>query len=246
MNTYDHRLSKYYDLIYSSKAYKKEADFILKHCPNRNSLIDIGCGTCNHSLILSEHFNTILGLDESLPMLMRAKQKTDHLPNVALTNEKIETVKGRFSCAISMFNVINHIHTIEQLSLFFETANTALIADGVFIFDCWNGVSCIIDPPKLHEKREIHIDNMHIICDYYSNTDIFNSTCEMKNEISIKKGDTVVENIQYELKHTLWTPKIITNLLLDNGFESPDIYAYFTKEKAVASTSRITFVVKKK
>mgnify|MGYP001594940493 CR=1 FL=1 len=50
------KLAEYYDLFYQSKDYKKESEFIInllrKH--NVKRILDVGCGTGNHIVILKK------------------------------------------------------------------------------------------------------------------------------------------------------------------------------------------------
>ena len=54
--TYYEKYSKYYDTIHIDKDYEIESNLINKYSTNKNSLLDVGCGTANHSIILSEYF----------------------------------------------------------------------------------------------------------------------------------------------------------------------------------------------
>ena len=49
---YSEKLSTYYDNLYSQKDYKSECDLIVKYSKIKDTLLDIGCGTMTHSIIL--------------------------------------------------------------------------------------------------------------------------------------------------------------------------------------------------
>ena len=52
-----------------------------------------------------------------------------------------------------------------------------------------------------------------------------NSTVKMINNVDIlnNKG-YIIDNIEYELVHIFWTPKILKDLLKMNGFEVSGVY----------------------
>src|SRR5512136_1906001 len=65
--------SRYYNLLYKDKDYKGEADYvhrlIEKHRPGAKSILDLGCGTGRHDLLLAEKGYAVTGVDMSEDML---------------------------------------------------------------------------------------------------------------------------------------------------------------------------------
>ena len=62
--------AKYFDKIYHDKNYESECKFIikiLKHFQNSKSktILDLGCGTGNHGLILARKNFGVVGIDKS-------------------------------------------------------------------------------------------------------------------------------------------------------------------------------------
>ena len=77
-NVFQSFYSKYYDLIYETKDYKKECDRVenlIEHNPKIKKILDIGCGTCNHSIEFSKRGYHVVALDQSNEMLKIAKKK---------------------------------------------------------------------------------------------------------------------------------------------------------------------------
>jgi len=60
---YTEKFASYYDTLHSSKNYKEECDLILKNSINFSKLLDIGCGTFTHGIILSKKYEKVLGVD---------------------------------------------------------------------------------------------------------------------------------------------------------------------------------------
>jgi ubiquinone/menaquinone biosynthesis C-methylase UbiE len=98
--TYFDKYSKYYDTIHIDKDYEIESNLIYRHSENKDSLLDIGCGTANHSIYLSEYFRKVVGVDLSEPMLNEAQKKINqnNITNIELHNGSVSDVEGRFLC----------------------------------------------------------------------------------------------------------------------------------------------------
>src|SRR3569623_1455803 len=78
--------AKYYDLIYSSKDYKTEAETVLKviarHKPSPgHDLLDVGCGTGRHLQHFTAHYRCE-GVDNNAGVLSLARKA---LPRVRFT-----------------------------------------------------------------------------------------------------------------------------------------------------------------
>ena len=79
------KLGEYYDLIYSEfPDYKAECDFIEKTAkkfseekPRR--ILDLGCGTGSHALILAKRGYQVTGIDQSDSVIRRAKERAKEL-----------------------------------------------------------------------------------------------------------------------------------------------------------------------
>ena len=78
MNLYQD-IWKYYDIIYSQKDYRKEADCVIALIQRHNKtdckkLLDIGCGTGSHDIFFQRDFE-IYGIDLSTDVLKIAEQR---------------------------------------------------------------------------------------------------------------------------------------------------------------------------
>jgi len=121
----------------------REAPFlkeILGKAPQR-SVIDLGCGTGEHSRFLAGEGFQALGLDRSETMLAKAQEKT--LPsNLQFVLGEIqslaEVVKGRFGAAISLGNTLVHLRELQDLEQAFASVVHVLESGGIFLFQILN------------------------------------------------------------------------------------------------------------
>lgn len=246
--TYFDKYSKYYDTIHIDKDYEIESNLINKYSTNKNSLLDVGCGTANHSIILSEYFKKIVGVDLSKPMLNEAKKKIDLLKisNVELTNSELCSIDGTFDTIISMFNVVNHIQSLEDLSMFFEDVKNKLNEDGIFIFDCWNGTACRIEMPTEYHKKFVNYDWYTLELETNTTSNLFDAWSLVETKVNVYSEGDKVDEFKYGILHKLWTPDILKSLIEISGMKVVNIVPSFNDEEiAKANDYRITFINKK-
>lgn len=161
MNVFD-KYSLYYDLLYKDKKYDIEANYIdnlvKNHNINSKTLLNMGCGTGKHDLILKKKGYQITGFDISETMIDKA--------NSAIKNQtkenKIKFFKGdiqkirlksKFDVITSLFHVISYQTTNKAIDNSFKTAKYHLKKNGIFIFDCWNGPGVLTEKPEKRIKK---------------------------------------------------------------------------------------------
>jgi SAM-dependent methyltransferase len=156
--------ARYYNLLYRDKEYAQEAQFIHQllqtHAPNTHSILELGCGTGTHALLLAKEGYDVHGVDLSAEMLQQASDRLSKVPQelaskLTFSQADIRTihVERQFDAIISLFHVICYQTTNEDLQATFATARRHLKPGGVFIFDCWYGPAVLSDRPTVRIKR---------------------------------------------------------------------------------------------
>lgn len=131
--------AKYYDLIYSQKDYKKEADWLRKIIDENNKaegdlLLDLGCGTGNHIMHLKKWYKCE-GIDKNKEMLAIAREK---LPEITFhEHDMLDYIPGAYDIIISMFSSIAYIQTYHKLEKVMNNISNSLNAGGVVIIQPW-------------------------------------------------------------------------------------------------------------
>lgn len=162
--SFQRKYANYYDLIYKNKDYNGEVEYILsllnKYQPNLKSILELGCGTGKHALILSEKGYQIDGVDLSDEMISIAYDQRQKLPqniasNVQFEQGDLRTVRmgKKYDAIVSLFHVMSYQTSNEDLSAAFATAKAHLKPGGVFLFDCWYGPGVLSDRPTTRIKR---------------------------------------------------------------------------------------------
>jgi SAM-dependent methyltransferase len=156
--------ARYYDLLYQDKDYISEAQFIHKliqnNAPDATTILELGCGTGNHALLLAEAGYRVYGVDLSAEMLQYANERCDRVsPELAarlkFSQGDLRQVRldRKFDVVLALFHVISYQTTNEDLLAAFTTAKTHLQPGGLFIFDVWYGPAVLSDPPTVRIKR---------------------------------------------------------------------------------------------
>jgi SAM-dependent methyltransferase len=152
--------ARYYDLLYRDKDYVRETQFIQQliktHASDPRDILDLGCGTGIHALLLAKQGYQIQGVDISQQMLQKANAHLCHLPpelasKLKFTHGDIRTVRlnQSFDVVLSLF----HQTTNEDLRATFATVKEHLKPGGIFIFDVWYGPAVLSDRPIVRVKR---------------------------------------------------------------------------------------------
>jgi SAM-dependent methyltransferase len=155
--------SRYYDLLYKEKDYSGEANYvdglIRQFAPQAKTIINLGCGTGAHDVLLSQLGYSVTGVDMSEEMLAIANAKIPASSNLASSlsfhQGDIRTVRLEtpFDVVISLFHVMSYQTNNSDFMAALSTAKDHLSPHGIFIFDCWYGPAVLSDRPVVRVKR---------------------------------------------------------------------------------------------
>lgn len=157
MNQFGDLYSQYYELLYHDKDYAGEADYVDKlirqNLDRPKTLLNLGCGTGRHDVLLHDKGYQIHGVDISEEMLNIARNKEK--PGLCFSQANIQQLNlgQTFDAVISLFHVMSYQTTNLALDQVFSGVNEHLNDDGLFIFDFWYGPAVLTDPPKNTIKR---------------------------------------------------------------------------------------------
>lgn len=134
------RLAKYYDLIYSWKNYKREAEKIIrlikqhKKTPG-NDLLEMGCGTGKHIEYFKNEFS-VLGMDASKEMLNIARKNTKgaSFKQGDMVNFDLDK---KFDVIICIFSSIGYVKTYKRLTKTIENFSRHLKTGAIVIIEPW-------------------------------------------------------------------------------------------------------------
>ncbi|OGO17170.1 MAG: hypothetical protein A2Z02_04720 [Chloroflexi bacterium RBG_16_48_7] len=156
------KYSDYYDLLNSDKDYQAEVDYVLSLAERYSSrpfhhILNLGCGTGRHDLLLAENGYRVTGVDGSATMLAKARASAAQHSDLSISfiNGDVRELNlgTLFDMALSLFHVMSYQTTDRDLEQAFRTAATHLHAGDLFIFDFWYGPAVLHEKPEVREKH---------------------------------------------------------------------------------------------
>ncbi|WP_051063542.1 class I SAM-dependent methyltransferase [Nocardiopsis halophila] len=137
---YDH--GDLYDLLYrdGGKDYRAEADIvsdlITERRPDASAVLDVGCGTGGHLRRLTEHFDTVEGMDRAEGMLQVCRRE---LPDIRVHHADMRDfdLGRRFDAVVSLFNVVGNVADSAELDATLSALMRHLAPGGVVVVEPW-------------------------------------------------------------------------------------------------------------
>jgi SAM-dependent methyltransferase len=191
-----------YDLVYKEKNYASECD-ILEDLFRRHGdgsvhrILDLGCGTGNHALILAERGYEVVGVDRSERMLDHLRKKADGLlkgirPSFYCGDICTLELKERFDVALMMFAVLGYQIENRNVLSALGVARRHLRTGGLLIFDVWFGPAVLAERPS-ERLKIISTPKGRILRFASGEVDILSHTCKVNYRIWRLEGKRLVD-----------------------------------------------------
>jgi SAM-dependent methyltransferase len=226
-NIFEAEYAAAYDVVYAEKDYRQEADAVFSLIEQYGELVvqrilDLGCGTGRHAILLAERGLDVTGVDRSKPMLELAQRRA----LASRCKGRTEFVEGdirqfasgrRFEAALMMFNVLGYMATNDDLTAALNCVRENLAPGGTFIFDIWYGPAIVANPPG-HRLKEIKTAD-GIVVRYASPAhDPHNQRCDVTIRVLQIVGDRVAATSEEAHRVRYFFPLEIDLALKSAGF----------------------------
>ncbi len=109
-------------------------ELVQQHLPSNASILDLCCGTGQLAQALTEHGYQVTGLDGSEEMLRIARKSVLNVKFI-LDDARAFTLPATHHLVVSVFDSLNHILTLKELTDVFRNVYAALRKGGMFLFD---------------------------------------------------------------------------------------------------------------
>lgn len=221
--------AKYYDIFYQNKDYKQEVKFLLNFTNPNMKALDIGCGTGIHASLLEKQNISVDGLDLNKEMLDIARNRIKG--NLYHQNMLNINISNKYDIIISMFAVLNHLKSTNELEQVFKNMSNILLPNGKIIIDLHN-------PKSSGEKTDTYSNiSRKMIWNY-----------DKQGKIETSEIIFTIDNKEFETEHVF---KIFTiddvikcaskaNLSVTAVFENYDI-----KKQGTNNSKNLQFLIEK-
>jgi len=200
-----------YDLLYTDKDYEAECDMIEGVFRRYGdgaikTILDLGCGTGNHSIPLAKRGYEVTGVDISPDMLAHAEKKSNSIfssqPQPVFIQGDVRTVdlSRQFDAVLMMFAVLGYQTTNDDALAALHTVRRHLKRGGLFVCDVWYGPAVLTIRPS-ERVKVIPTAEGKIIRATSGNLDTFRHICEVQYHVLQINGKQVLS--ESEEKHTM-------------------------------------------
>lgn len=216
-----------YDLLYQDKDYSEECDLIDRIFKDYGDgdishVLDLGCGTGNHALLLAQRGYQITGIDISKDMLAHARNKAADVPeldSLTLLEGDIRSLElnRRFDGAIMMFAVLGYQQGNADVLSALGSVRRHLSDGGIFIFDIWYGPAVLQQRPS-DRFKEIPTPSGKVLRHASGELDTRNHTCTVNYHLWQLDGDNLVSETKESHLMRYFFPLELEGLLEQSGF----------------------------
>ena len=226
VSTADKLFYSHYDAMFAGKDYAGEVETVLRlgNCRAPARILEIGSGTGNHTQALARLGHTVVAVDGVDGDMVRvARKKIAALPPQQAA--RIRYVHGdvqqlpleTYDLATAMFNVVTYIPDIASLESMMEAVASRLKPGASFVFDAWNGVAALRDPPvgkTMVVETKQHTLRIELTC--RTDAALLRSDLCYCIEATSKEGGAP-EYGKHPFIQTLWTPAVISEAAASAG-----------------------------
>jgi SAM-dependent methyltransferase len=195
----------FYDALYQDKDYNAECDFLAaifaRYAPGPiRTILDLGCGTGGHALLLAQRGYQVTGVDRSEEMLAIAQAKAtstfqrSNVPTFQRGDIRTLALGQTFDAVICMFAVMSYMTTNADVGAALTTARRHLAPGGLLIFDGWHGPAVLTERPSDRYKI-IQTGDERTIRFVQPALDVVRHTVDVSYKVMRIRRDRIVEEV---------------------------------------------------
>jgi SAM-dependent methyltransferase len=215
-----------YDVVYQDKDYAAECrvlEKVFEHDARRQvrSVLDLGCGTGSHALVLAGDGFEVTGVDRSPAMLSEAARKARaagvDVSWVAGDIRRLE-LHRTFDAAVMMFAVLGYQIEDRDVLATLDSVRRHLVPGGILAFDVWHGPAVVAEGPserrRTFERGDVRLERVS-----RGTINPERATCRV--DIGVRELDTTGSGSEVTEHHEMryFFPDEIEKFAGETGFE---------------------------
>jgi len=204
------------------------------------TVLDVACGTGNVSELLANKGYEVVGIDIAPEMIVVAKGKKGGVEYHVQDMAELDLGGRRFDLAISLFDSLNYVTDIDQLSRGIKRVGEHLVDGGLFIFDV-NTIYALSN----HFFDQANLSNEHYPKYVWTSTyDHQSRICrvDMNFEVHEDGKPRQFKEVHIQRGHSL---EELTQWLIDASFEVVDVFQAYRFRKPNRRSDRVFFVARR-
>jgi SAM-dependent methyltransferase len=219
------------------------------------SILDVGCGTGNHSICFAKKGYNVVGIDLSKVMVNQAKKKAKEKGlsvKFFVKDMRNFSLKKKFDAVLCLFGTFGYCIKDDDVFATFKRIRNHLKRNSLFIFDFWP-VYAYVGRESWRSIREIEKDDTYAIRIIDSSFNPENNVVNLKIKCKIIKNDKLIDSFQEEHEIRTFTPLEIAHLLRETGLKPLGFFKInwqaqtpYTLQKINLQTTNIACVAKNK
>jgi cyclopropane fatty-acyl-phospholipid synthase-like methyltransferase len=243
--------SKYYDIIYLQEIdYEKDVETIINifnefGISEGSRILDIGCGTGTHDILLAKKGFKVVGIDNNKNMVEKAvaKAKAEGVKvDFYVMDMRNMKLRGKFDAALSAFGSFDYLIKPDDVHSFFNSLRKHLKEGALFIADFMNegGVKPSYKSWKLRTVGDLTLIRLDETS-YNHETKILTTILHF---YAISGNRLVDHQIEKHL-FRVYNIEEFRNILSENGFELVRLLKPRTLEVPQTNEFQIRAIAKK-
>jgi SAM-dependent methyltransferase len=217
-----------YDALHAFKDYDAECDMLERVfaefgvIPVRR-ILDLGCGTGGHAVLLGRRGYEVIGVDRSTPMIELARAKArvaDVAAKVRFLAQDITTPVEVPPCdaAVMMFAVLGYLAEEGAAAIGLRAVRTRLRQSALLVFDVWYAPAVMREPPQ-DRWRMGERNGLRLLRLTSGNVRADEEVCEVEIRLLRIESDRIVDETVEQHRVRYYSRDAITRLLAESGFE---------------------------
>ena len=232
--------SNIYDRVMRDTPYDKWVEYyeavFQRFGINPSLVLELGCGTGNITTRLKAKGYDMIGLDASVEMLSRAREKDSDILYLHMDMTEFE-LYGTVDAMVSALDCVNYI--TEDIDKLFALVQNYLNPGGIFIFDINSAY-----------KLRTEFGNSQIVCDdedifYVWNNETEGNLCHFDITFFVGEEDGSFRRCDEWQTQRIYTIEELENAAKRAGLSVLGVYDNLSFEPPNAESERIFFVVGK-